>query len=112
MRLTWQHRGDDLHVHIGGGTDHIGVVALAGRQGDGQTRVEVLRVPPHKEDRLARAAAETLHAAIGVNVCVTAGIHLDNITSAEIAEVTENVKAGIERLADMLRKPDGRSRLD
>ncbi len=108
--LTWRRWGRDLHVHVGGGDQHVGAVALAGRADDGQTYADTLCVSPHKEDRLALAAAKTLHAATGVNVCVSAGIHIDGITSAEIADVLRNVEAGIERLAGELRKPGGRTR--
>ena len=105
VRLTWRRHGKNLHVHIGGGGDHIGVVALAGRADDGEPYAQTLRIPPHKEDRLALAAAEKLHAATGVSVCVTAGIHLEGITRAEIAEITQNAEVGIQQLAGMLPRP-------
>ena len=110
VRLTWRRWGRDLHVHVGGGDEHVGAAALAGRAADGETYAETLCVPPHKEDRLALAAAKMLHAATGVNVCVSAGIHLAGITPAEIAEVTRNVESGIERLAGELRKPSEQPR--
>ena len=109
VRLTWRHRGKDLHVHIGGGEDHIGAVALAGRAVDGEAYARTLRIPPHKEGPLALAAARKLHAATGVRVCVTAGIHLDGITRAEIAEVARNARAGIQQLVGMLRGPGNHS---
>jgi hypothetical protein len=105
VRLTWRRHGRDLHVHIGGGGDHIGVVALAGQAEDGDPYAQALRIPPHKEDRLALAAAGKLHAAAGINVCVTAGIHLEGITRAEIAEITRNAEAAIQQLAGVLPKP-------
>jgi hypothetical protein len=101
--LSWHRWGKDLHVHIGGGADHIGAVALAGRTDAGEVCADSLRIRPHKEDPLALAAARRLQAATGANVCVTAGIHVHAITRAEIAEVTRNAEAGIERLAQMLR---------
>lgn len=102
--LAWQQWGGDLHVHIGGGEHHLGAVALVGRQPDGETCEGVLGVPPHKEAELALNAAKTLHAALGVSVCVTAGIHLDRITPAETAGVLRNVDHGVERLAALLRQ--------
>jgi len=103
--LTWKRWGDDLHVHVGGGEHHIGVVALAGRQPDGETYASVLCAPPHREGQLALNAAKTLHAATDATVCVTAGVHLDAITRGEIAAVLRNVEQGVERLARMLRPP-------
>jgi hypothetical protein len=105
VRLTWLRRGADLHVHIEGGADHIGAAALAGRADNGEVLAQSLQISPHKEGPLALAAADKLHAATPVRVCVTAGIHLNDITRAEIAEVTRNVDAAIERLAGILRGP-------
>ena len=104
LRFTWQHRGNDLHVHIGGGEDHLGTAALVGRQPDGEICESVVHLPPHKEDELALKTARRLHAATGVSICVTAGIHLEAISAEEIATVLRNVDAGTERLAHLLRK--------
>jgi hypothetical protein len=104
VRVTWRRWGNDLHVHIGGGADHVGAVALVGQQPDGETYASVLRVPPHKEGQLAMNAAQTLHAATGATVCVTAGVHLDGITPAEIAAVLRNAEEGVGRLARRLGK--------
>jgi hypothetical protein len=62
----------------------------------------VLCVPPHKEDQLALRAARKLHAALGVTVCVSAGIHVERVSSDEIATVLENVDQGIARLEQIL----------
>ncbi len=106
--LTWRRWGNDLHVHVGGGAHHIGAVAFVGRQPDGKTCASVLRISPHKEDQLAMNAAKALHAAIDGNVCVTAGVHLDAITRAEIAAVLRNAEKGVERLARRLGSSDAR----
>ena len=84
-----------MYVHIGGGVDHIGAVALAGTRPDGAAYAEVLCVPPHKEGEPALAAARTIQRALGVNVCVTAGFHLDDITRDEIAEVLQNMNRAV-----------------
>jgi len=103
VRLTWQRWGDDLHVHIGGGRDHIGAVALVGRDRSGETCARVLAVPPHKEDQMVLQAARRLHAAVGANVCVTGGVHVENITPDEIALIPLNAEEGIEQLVRMIR---------
>ncbi len=99
MTLEWKFHGQDLSVHIGGGDDHIGAVALAGREPEGGVFAHVLRIRPHREDVLAREAAATLHEALGVCVCVSAGIHVDAITPAEIEDVLGNVRAAVSELA-------------
>lgn len=103
LRFQWHRRGEDLQVHIAGGTDHIGAVALVGRQPDGKPLDASLHLPPHREQDLALAAARTLHAATGRTVCVTAGIHLDNISSEEISQVLRTVDEGISQVLAALK---------
>jgi hypothetical protein len=102
IRLDWRRWGQDLHVQISGGVHHIGAVALAGRGPDGRSYEHVLCIPPHKEDQLALRAAGKLHAALGVTVCVSAGVHVDRISPHEIVTVLENVEEGIARLQEIL----------
>jgi len=102
IRLVWQYRGRDLHVHISGGADHVGAVALAGSGPDGAALAGVLWLPPHREDELALATARRLHAAGGVTVCVTAGIHVEALTPKELARVLENVERAVAALARRL----------
>jgi hypothetical protein len=102
LRFTWQRRGNDVHVHIAGGEDHIGAVALVGRDADDKLQESVLRISPHKEDEVVLPAARQLHAATGASVCVTAGIHLPEITAAEIKAVLANAQAGVATLICML----------
>ena len=105
-------QGRDLQVLCGGGASHIGAVALAAPndghaqhadahslagQADqtgqanqpGQVKTRLLALPGHREDalalRMAQSMAESLHCA----VCVSAGIHYDNITRAEIQQVEQ-----------------------
>ncbi len=96
VRLTWHYHGDDLYVHVGGGQDHIGAAALAG-PGD-LAAGRVLVIEPHKEGELALTAARRLHAALGVTACVTAGIHLEQITPGEIETVLANVEQAVAAL--------------
>jgi hypothetical protein len=42
--------------------------------------------------------ARAIHEAVGVNVCVTAGIHLDGITREEIATVLRTVEEAVSLL--------------
>lgn len=110
VRVVWRRWGSDLHVHIGGGAEHIGAAALVGVGPDGHRWEGVLRLPPHREDQLAREAAQALHAATGRTVCVTAGIHLERITPAEIRQIVQNVRTAAARLAATLRACPGADR--
>jgi len=94
-----------LLVHIGGGAEHIGAVALAGRDPNGHSSVQVVRIAPHREDELVRDAAATLHDRLRVNVCVSAGIHVDAITPDEIDAIVTHVRAAVRELARGLAIP-------
>lgn len=124
------HQGRDLLVLCGGGASHIGAVALAapndgqaqhadahslparadqGGQANppeqgGQVETRLLALPGHREDalalRMAQSMAETLHCA----VCVSAGIHYDNITRAEIQQVEQMAQSLTQRCIAALTK--------
>ncbi|MTJ92500.1 MAG: hypothetical protein F8N36_06495 [Desulfovibrio sp.] len=92
--------GRDLQVLCCGGASHIGAVALAtptqghARQQDLATRptqveAHLLALPGHKEDALALRMAQSMAEALHCAVCVSAGIHYDNITRAEIQQVEQ-----------------------
>jgi|GEM_PF-4605748 len=102
LRLSWSRQGADIRLHISGGEDHVGAVALAGRGSDGQAYLEVLRLKPHREEVLVRRAAERLREAIGATVCVTAGVHLDRADAGEIETIISNSEAGVSRLIGIL----------
>ena len=103
LLFAWRRWGPDLHVHIAGGDHHIGAACLCGCQSDDQRYEGTLAVPPHREDSVVARAAAALHQAVGVNVCVTAGIHLDDITPDEIAAVLRTVDEGVARLIDIFQ---------
>ena len=103
VRLNWRQWGADVHVHIAGGDHHLGAVALVGRKPSGDLYEDVLCIPPHKEDELTLRVAKRLHQALGVNICVSAGIHLDGISRAEIDALLRNVDEGVGQLAKMSR---------
>ncbi|MFQ5533418.1 MAG: hypothetical protein ACE5EM_01155 [Sphingomonadales bacterium] len=101
--------GEDVLVAIwGGDKPHIGAVAAAQPRPslDDRTRTSastsVICFVGHKEDDLAKHAAQTLASALKVRVVVTAGIHWDNITPDGIKSVRCNCKSVIAKVADLL----------
>jgi hypothetical protein len=89
--------GEDLLVAIWGGEKpHIGAVAMAHPRPSlknpaaTSATASVFCYVGHKEDQLAKAAAEVLAAALNTRVVVTAGIHWDNIKKEEIQRVIAN----------------------
>ena len=83
--------GGDLIVCLFNEAGHIGAVAVADyREEENRASVSVITRLGHMEDTLASDAARRLCKAVRRPVCVIAGIHLDNITKDEIAEIVKN----------------------
>ena len=101
--------GQDLLVAIWGGERaHIGAVAMAQPRPslkDKRVRsatASVFCYPGHKDDIIAKEAAEKISSALNTNVTVTVGIHCDDIDEEGIKTVIENsrllVKMIIKRI--------------
>ena len=89
--------GDDLLVTVTGGKGHIGGTAL-GTMAGGIATSSVITTPGHRDDRVAKGAAEKLAKALKRNVAVVAGIHYDRITKEEIAEALRLSDALVDQL--------------
>jgi hypothetical protein len=97
--------GEDVLVAIWGGEKpHIGAVAVAQPRPSlrdaavTSSSASVICLVGHKEDELAKAAAEILAAALETQVVVTAGIHWDNLAPEAIQRIVRNS----EILVDMI----------
>ena len=97
--------GQDVLVAIWGGEKpHIGAVAVAQPRPSlkdpdvTSASASVICLVGHKEDELAKAAAEILAAALKTQVVVTAGIHWDNLDPQGIQRIIQNS----EILVDMI----------
>ena len=97
--------GQDILVAIWGGEKpHIGAVAMAQPRPSlrdpevTSSTASVFAYVGHKEDELAKAAAEIIAATLKTNVVVAAGIHWDNLPPEGIQRVIRNS----EILVDMI----------
>ena len=110
--------GEDLLVAIWGGErPHIGAVAIAQPRQSLQdpdrisSTASVFCLLGHKEDNLAKAAAEILAAALDTTVVVTAGIHWDNLDDEGIRKVLQNSEVLIDLIlqetASLYSHPEG-----
>ena len=102
--------GQDILVAIWGGEKpHIGAVAMAQprpslKDPDATSATaSVFTYVGHKEDDLAKAAAEILAAALNTNVVVTAGIHWDNLTKEGIQQIIHNSEILIDLILEKVR---------
>ena len=102
--------GPDLLVSIWGGQrPHIGAVAAAAPRPSladparTSATASVLTYLGHKEDGVAKAAAERLAAGLETRVVVTAGMHWDGLAPEEIARVEELAADLVARLLARLQ---------
>ena len=86
---------DDIIVVVSGGEDHIGAIGLAvprpslQNQNSISATSSILTMPGHKDDDPAKYVSEKIAAATGRNVAVIAGIHFDNLESADLEILRE-----------------------
>ena len=97
LYLSAYSLGEDLVVLIYSEKAHLGAVAV-GEYDHNEKRVStsVLTRLGHKDDVVAQKAANMLGKHTKRPVCVVAGIHVDNITEAEIAQFVENSRKLVE----------------
>jgi hypothetical protein len=105
--------GSDLLVAIfGGERPHIGAIAVAqprprlGIQNGTGATASVICLLGHKEDVLAKAAAEQLAPALNTQVVVTAGIHWDNLSAEGIRQVNRNAEVLVEMILAEIAEKD------
>lgn len=103
--------GKDLIVTFGGGTHpHIGAVAVGvprpslADPTEPSASVSVICLTGHKEDTIARKAAHHLTTEFNCHTAVTVGLHIDNASEDEIAQLVHNFYATLEDVTNFIRK--------
>ena len=94
VSLSVHYVGSDPIVYIYNENAHIGAVAVG--EYDHKNRrasTSVITRLGHKDDAVAQKAAHSISKSMRKPVCVIAGIHLDNITDAEIDKILENTNS-------------------
>jgi gallate decarboxylase subunit D len=100
VSLSAQWIGKDLIVCLFNGQGHLGAVAVADFcHEQNRASTSVITRLGHKDDSVASNAAHKLCRKFKKPVCAIAGIHLDAITEAEIAEILRNCDLLVERLS-------------
>jgi hypothetical protein len=95
--------GDDLIVCLFNENGHLGAVAVADFSHEqNRASTSVLTRMGHKDDSVAYGAAYRLCKDLKRPVCAIAGIHLDNITQDEIAQIMRNCNTLVEKLGRQL----------
>lgn len=89
--MSLQHIGKDLVVCFYNDNGHVGAVAVGEYDTASQrTTTSVITRLGHKDDMVAQRATYALAKSTMKPVCVVAGIHVDDITNAEIDAILEN----------------------
>ncbi|UCH08338.1 MAG: hypothetical protein JSV55_04985 [Deltaproteobacteria bacterium] len=103
--------GQDLLVAIWGGErPHIGAVAVAQPrpslrdESSVSATASVFCYVGHKDDLIAKEAAESLSAALNSNTTVTVGIHWDAIDEAGIKKIVENSRQLVNMILDHMSR--------
>ena len=80
--------GDGLVVRIFNENAHIGAVSIGEYDfSNHRASVSVMTRLGHKDDVVAQKAAHSISKLTRKTVCVVTGIHLDNITTDEMAQI-------------------------
>jgi len=97
VSLVAHYMGSDLIVYLYNENAHIGAVAV-GEYDHKEKRAStsVITRLGHKDDAVAQKAAYSISKSTRKPVCVVAGIHLDNITDAEIGKILENTSSLVD----------------
>lgn len=101
--------GKDLLVAIwGGDRHHIGAVAVAQPRPSLENHTvrsataSVFCYLGHKDDIVAKEAAEKISSALNTNVTVTAGVHWENLDEAGMRHVIENGRRLVEMIIEKI----------
>ena len=92
--LTLQKVGADYLLVIAGGRAHLGCVVMAEPRpsltGAGRSSTSsVLNASGHKDELICRPLAERLSAQRNARVVCTGGVHIDEISPAQLKELGE-----------------------
>lgn len=113
LEASVEEIGKDLLIAIWGGErPHIGAVAVAQPRPSlrDKSRISatasVFCLLGHKDDLVAKEAAERISSALNTNVAVAAGIHWDDIDEAGITCVMENSRELVEMIIERMSKQE------
>jgi len=78
---------DRLFIVTSAQKGHIGAVTLAETRG-----LQTLSKSGHRDDVVSQSVAEILHTALGEDIAVVCGIHIDHATKEEIETLVANAQ--------------------
>ncbi len=101
VHLRWEAVGPDLVLRFSGAGEHVGAVALGEFDPrSGRAYVQCLSAPGHRDDLIARQMALDASRRLRRRVVAFGGVHLDDITAEERAEVMANAERLLARFLE------------
>jgi hypothetical protein len=97
LKMICLSLGNDFVITLSGGDlEHIGAVVVSKpnssnihKDAVNNIMMDVIIVPEHKEDCLAKSVASLLATNLNNVVCVVCGIHLEHILKTELKDIIE-----------------------
>lgn len=103
VEVTAGKMGQGIIAHFFNPCAHIGAVAVSEfDHKENRASTSVITLLGHKDDGIAYQAAHELCRDKKVPVCVVAGIHLDDITKAEIKQIGRNASIATQKLLKLI----------
>ncbi len=105
--------GEDVLVLLTGGQPHVGAIAVAQPRPSrtdprkSSSTASVFAVLGHKEDAVAKKAAEDLSSKLGRTVVMVAGLHWDALSADDISVVAGMCNRLIGRVAGAINSRNG-----
>ena len=97
--------GNDIVVFMYNENAHMGAVAVGEYDYvTGRTSTSVIARLGHKDDMVAQQVAYSISKATKKATCAIVGIHVDNITEAEINQIIENSKELVSEFISVCRQ--------
>ncbi len=105
IELVAYYLGDDLIVFIYNENAHLGAVAV-GEYDHKEKRASssVITRSGHRDDEIAKRQAHLIARHTQKPVCVISGVHVDNITTREIADILGQADSLVTDLLNKLGK--------
>lgn len=103
VSLLGTHVSGEVVVSIFNANQHVGAVAVGEfDHNEARASVSVITRLGHKDDAIGRDAAYAISKATRRPCCVVAGVHVDDITAGEIAEIVANARGLVDELIKAL----------
>lgn len=104
VKAVAKRSGKDWCVIVTGGTQpHVGAVSLAEYEPERRSAtVSTVTAYTHRDDAVSARFAKAIASATKSNVCVSAGIHVDDAGTEELETLQNNCEALLKKLLDAI----------